>query len=266
MASNQSLNELWRLFLEKALRPGSGTGSEVNVTNDPLRVTPTGPLGTGLADINVANFPPASPVGLTNTELRASPVAVDTGLVTQTNTLTDAQLRASAVGVSVANFPATQPVSGTVTTNSALAAKIGEGKFWIAGHNVTTDATNPQAVFSLVNPATATTNMFVTKIAVDAASAGQILFVRNQTNNPNPIREAFNPNTFFSGQPQGEFHAGNLLPTGGTVISPTRKVFANSSYEFEGLVILRPGQTFSARVTGAATGSQMSGLVHWYQE
>lgn len=39
------------------------------------------------------------------------------GSLTVDGPLTDAQLRASNVGVSVANFPATQPVSGTVTAN-----------------------------------------------------------------------------------------------------------------------------------------------------
>lgn len=237
-----SLDTLKRLFLEKALLGGSG--DQVVVTNTPAS---------------------AIPVDIQDTHLATE--------VTLAALLTELNEKYEGGPISVANFPATQPVSGAVTAESALAKKIGEGKFWIAGHNVTTETLNPQAVFSLVNPAKLadgitnnTKNMFVVKIAVDAASSGQIVFVRNQTSNPNAIREAFNPNTYFDGQPNGEFHAGNLLPAGGVTISPTRKVFANSTYEFEGLVILKPGQTFSARVTGAATGSQMSGLVHWYEE
>lgn len=157
-------------------------------------------------------------------------------------------------------------------TSNTIVRKIVEGKFWIAGYDVLTDATNTNAVFTLFNPATLpggaanTKSMYITKIAVDTPVAGQIIFVRNQTDLPNPIREAFNPNTNVTGAPVGEFHSGNLTPAGGTTISPTRKVFAEDHYEFEGFVILKPGQIFSARVAGAATGSRVTGLVHWYEE
>lgn len=70
---------------------------------------------------------------LTDTQLRASNVGVSvsnfpsTQVVSGTVTantglsqpLTDAQLRASNVGVTVSNFPATQPVSGTVSANQS---------------------------------------------------------------------------------------------------------------------------------------------------
>lgn len=93
---------------------------------------PTGESLGGLAVVNpdgsnIAGGTGGSSGGLTNTELRAAPVAV-------TGPLTDAQLRAAAIPVSIAavlttdvqdraarllghvtvdNFPATQPVSGT---------------------------------------------------------------------------------------------------------------------------------------------------------
>lgn len=63
----------------------------VSVTNHP-------------SSISVSNFPATQPVS---------------GTVTATGPLTDAQLRASNVGVTVGNFPATQPVSGTVAVSSA---------------------------------------------------------------------------------------------------------------------------------------------------
>lgn len=55
--------------------------------------------------------------GLTDTELRATPVPVS-GSLTCSGPLTDAQLRAAAVPVSGTFYQTTQPVSGTLTCNA----------------------------------------------------------------------------------------------------------------------------------------------------
>lgn len=111
--------------------PVSGT---VGVSNFPATQLVSG-------TVNVGNFPGPDESGLTDVQLRAAAVPVsgpltDTQLratgVPVTGPLTDAQLRALAVAISgtvtldvatlaaletisIANFPATQPISGTVT-------------------------------------------------------------------------------------------------------------------------------------------------------
>lgn len=104
---------------------------ERDVLSDPVdpaglaQVINTTPAGTEYGLV-VRTIGSVSTGGLTDTQLRATPVPVS-GTVT-TGGLTDTQLRASAVPVtgvvavasgtvSVSNFPATQPVSGAVTAN-----------------------------------------------------------------------------------------------------------------------------------------------------
>lgn len=257
----RSLDELKRLFLERAIV--GGAGDQVNVSN-----TDASPVPVKLSTADLAAL---EQITVTVSNPTANP---ETGLAKQTTLaaiLTELDQKYEGGPISIANFPSVQPVSGTVTAESALAKKIGEGKFWIAGADILTDATNTGAVFTLDNPATTTggatntKNMYIVKIAVDSIAAGQIVFARNQPL-VNAKVDAFNPNTYITGTPVAGFYAGNITPSGGTIISPTRKVFANSTYEFEGLVILKPGERFSARVTGSTTGSRITGLVHWYEE
>lgn len=103
--------------------PSGGSGG--GLTNTELRASPVPVSGT----VSVGNSSLAVTGPLTNSELRAAAVPVS-------GPLTDAQLRAAGVPVtgtfwqatqpvsgtvSVGNFPATQPVSGTITVgNSSL--------------------------------------------------------------------------------------------------------------------------------------------------
>jgi hypothetical protein len=82
--------------------PAGGTG----LTDTELRASPLSVTGNFYQATQPVSFTWA---GLTDSQLRASPVPVS---FTQTG-LTDAQLRASAVPVSVGNFPSTQAVTGT---------------------------------------------------------------------------------------------------------------------------------------------------------
>ena len=113
----------------------------LTVTSTRLLVDGSGVTQTVNGTVNVGNFPASQAVTgtffqatqpvsiaaavavtgpLTDTQLRATPVPVS-GTFTSTG-LTDTQLRATAVPVSltsttISNFPATQAVSGTVTSN-----------------------------------------------------------------------------------------------------------------------------------------------------
>lgn len=91
---------------------GSGGGSSDGLTNTQLRASPVPVSGT------VAVTGP-----LTDAQLRAAAVPVSgtvgvSGTVPVSGPLTDAQLRAAAVPVSGTFWQATQPVSGTVTANA----------------------------------------------------------------------------------------------------------------------------------------------------
>lgn len=114
-------------------RSSSGGGTFVDV-----KVNPSGSLQTAIGDITgvvgqntMSNSLPvtiaSNQTGIPVTDNGGS-LTVD-GSVTVSGTvtantglsqpLTDAQLRASNVGVTVSNFPATQPVSGTVSANQS---------------------------------------------------------------------------------------------------------------------------------------------------
>lgn len=191
-----------------------------------------------------------------------------------------AALESTTTALDAASLAALETVSlgpgsqiiGHVSTS--LTKKVAEGKARIAGHFTTTDATNTTAVFTMRNPATLadgsanTKTLYVFRITIDVSAAGRIQFYHDQGDFPNPIRAPYNPNHYFENAVTvGEFHAGNLTPTTpGALLSPIRLVDPRVPFEFETLLIIPPGHSFSARVTGAATGSNFTGNVHWYEE
>lgn len=115
------------------------------VTQEPISVDDNGGSLTVDGSVSVSNFPAVQPVSDNGGSLTVDGTVAVTG--TQTDALTDAELRASPVPVSgtvsvtepvsvddnggsltvdgsvaVSNFPATQPVSGTVTADTELPA------------------------------------------------------------------------------------------------------------------------------------------------
>jgi hypothetical protein len=129
------------------------------LTNAELRATPVPVSGT----LSVSG-------GLTNTELRASPVPVTvSGTVAVSGGLTDAQLRASAVPVSGVFFPPTQPVSGPLTNTEIRATALPvSGTFF--------QTVQPVSVSSLPLPSGAATNATLATLATDAGQ--QSVFTR----------------------------------------------------------------------------------------
>jgi hypothetical protein len=114
-------------------RSSSGGGSFVDV-----KVNPSGSLLTAIGDITgvvgqntmsnslpvtIASNQSGIPVTDNGGSLTVDGSVTVSGTVTAntglSQPLTDAQLRASNVGVTVSNFPATQPVSGTVSANQS---------------------------------------------------------------------------------------------------------------------------------------------------
>lgn len=126
--------------------PGGGTGSDVNVTNAQIPVIlkdvggDSATITGGGLDVNVLSLP-VSGGGLTDAQLRASPVPVSgpltdtqlraaaipvsiSGSIAVTGPLTDTQLRATAVPVSGTFWQATQPVSGPLTDTQLRATAV----------------------------------------------------------------------------------------------------------------------------------------------
>lgn len=177
MAANQSKDELERLYYERQLAAGSGVGTQVNVTNDPLKVTPTDALGTGVATVNIGNFPVDSEPGLTDAQLRATPVPVDTGLATQLDALTNTQLRATPVEVSL---------EGTEIlgfTSPTAAKKVAEGKFFIAGKAISLGGlgSTERATFQFSNPVGNTKAAYIVAVVLYSNVAQQIIYYKNAT-------------------------------------------------------------------------------------
>lgn len=132
----------------------------VKLMDGTLDGTTKGLIDSSGLKVGVSNFPVTQPVsgtitvsnpGLTDTQLRASPVPVSGTVTATTGGLTDAQLRATPVPISgtvsitdgsgpvtvdgtvaISNFPATQPVSGTVAVNNFPASQAVTGTFFQA--------------------------------------------------------------------------------------------------------------------------------------
>lgn len=96
--------------------------SSDGLTDAELRASPV--------TVTVDNFPSPDEAGLTDAELRATPVEVDTGLTVQTDALTDTELRATPVGVVDANkqdtlyYAKVRSASDTITPSAGKRIKL----------------------------------------------------------------------------------------------------------------------------------------------
>ncbi len=110
-----------------------------------------------------------STVGLTNTELRATPIPVDGSGVTQPVSGT----------VNVGNFPATQPVSGTVTATGPLTdTQLRATPVVISGSVSTTPLVSST---SSITQVVLTNNTNATLLSPNASRTKAIIFVPSST-------------------------------------------------------------------------------------
>lgn len=151
--------------------------------------------------------------------------------------------------------------------SDTFAAKIGQGKARIGGATVTTTAVNPNASYSVENPAGNTRVVYVVGFDcyIDTGSAS--ITYRTGGTTPNPsVGTLFNPNRATSAPSAAIVHAGNVDPTGFTTEPIGSRLTSGSPLKLAQLVILPPGSVFGIRVTGAATGTNITANGFLYEE
>jgi hypothetical protein len=142
-------------------------------TAQPVTSTPTDADHTGL-DVNIVGGGAPGGAGLTDAELRASPVPVS-GTVTATGPLTDGQLRATPVPATDAGVGATGDAAATVGSTGSLSAKLrlitSQLDALQTELNQKTEPANTQTVSGSVT-ANAGTNLNTSALALDASVDG----------------------------------------------------------------------------------------------
>lgn len=231
MSASKSKDQLEREYYEAALAGGAGDAVRVTNTADaPVPVSGT---------INVGNFPAPDESGLTDAELRATPVPVS--------------LRA---GADIIGF-----------TSPSVSKKVGEGKFFIAGKAITLGglASTERATFQFINPAGNTKVAYIVAVVLYSTIAQQIQYFKNSTfSGTQMVPENINFASAATSTMQGQYGAGAI--SGGLQLLNESRVFSTSPLplQFPPLV-LPPGMSLAMRGT-LGDAQTFTANVYYYEE
>lgn len=264
MAANQSLDELFRLYLERTLTANAigGPGSQdVTVTN-----VATSPVPVDLVTADMDLLAKESTLEL----LRAQAAAINANtdaVEALLTTIRDEQQRRTDP------LPAGSNILGFVSPTPAK--KISEGKVWLAGRKEGVSLTSTTASIAINNPGSPNTkNVHIFHFNVSATVGGEAQFFHGHaadtTSNLNTFGSAvtaMNPNHFFdAATPTAVVRAGAGQPTGVDIRSPIRRTAGSLDIEFDGLIILPPGHSFGLTVGGATGDGVFYMNARWYEE
>lgn len=206
--------------------------------------------------------------GLTDAELRASPVGVDTGLA---QALTRAQLDAAPVSVDL--------VAGdSILTSSMLNRKVAEGKVFFTGKAISAGGAlgTARPAFMIQNPATLadgvtanTKTVYVFLISIYSDVSQQIRYREGASLVGSTFLIPKGWNRRLAQHPASVARVAwdDEAPTGGTILSNESRVYNTSPLplRFETPYEVAPGQSFTLDFQSTAT-QVTTANGYWYEE
>lgn len=149
-------------------------------------------------------------------------------------------------------------------TSPGLAQKVLAGKARIAGAKQNM-LVGQNSSLHIANPAGSGVNLLVTSLIVQTDTSAEVIYFKDATSSGAVVTPA-NPHFPSTALAKAEVRSGVNALSGGTQLTPFQRVTTNSPIEFDGLVVVGPGQSVAVRYLNPGASAAAYFNIRWFEE